>query len=305
MAPIGENWSATPLEITCRLINVQARILPIWERAIDKYGLVRNARIRFTIKVLDAVHGFHVAVLFRKNGIRYLGAGLGGWTSDYSIFSRSEEVGFVRLAIGDGSMIQKDRSYKFDMLVKAGYITSVTLDGESIISELSIRDSLRSFLRTGHIGLYAYDRSLAEVSLKIRRLPADCFVITNLGRGIEGRRSFLTDLMQGLGVSLRFIDARDLSRDHTLMSRIRQALVHSDLVLADFGFGDPRPNVYYETGIAHSIGVPTIHITKSMRSIPSDLKSQFFVLEKELKPRLRETVKTVLSKNEAEYNYLG
>ena len=275
-------------------------------------GLYRNAQIKFSIEVLSVPQGFHAAVLFRKNGLQYLGAGLGGWASYYSLFHRTQDGGFIGLPRDREHKIQQGKTYHFEIEVQSGFVRSMTMNDETLFpSTISIRDSLGANLRNGHIGLYAYDQTRARIELTVTRRPTRCFIITNIdgkqGRCTDQRRQRFESIIND--PEIEFLDSRDLSREHPLMSKIRQAIMESDAVLADFGLGDPRPNVYYETGIAHSVGVPIVHVGPRMKklscSIPSDMKAQFYILEEELDTKLPLTFKTILDANAESFDYLG
>ena len=276
---------------------------------LTSLGRYRNATITFAIKALSSSHEFHAAVLFRKNGVHYLGAGLGGWGSYYSLFHHTER-GFSHLLFESERKIQQDQVYHFEIEVKSGFIRSFAMNGEALFpSPISLRDSsLRSYLRNGHIGLYAWDQTTAQITLTVTPHPTRCFIITNIeGRRTDKRRQRLQAILAD--PQIEFLDSRDLSRDYPLMTKIRKTIMESDLVLADFGFGKPRGNVYYETGIAHSVGVPTIHIgpraTDFSQIVSSDMKAQFYILEEELDAKLHLTVTSILDANEGNFDYLG
>jgi hypothetical protein len=289
--------------------DILAKPLPTNDCTLRQFGLVRNARITFSIEVLEQPHQFHAAVLFRKNGEKYLGAGLGGWSSNYSIFVKNRGFVFGH-PMGREIAIQKGRTYQFILEFKAGFITKFTMDDENLIfDDFSIKKLLGSTLSNGNIGLYAYGDTKVSFSLSVKKLPTRCFVVTNIDRKTDKRRRSLSRLLEPLGLEVLFSDARELSRDHPLMKKIQDGMVRSDLVICDFGFGKPRPNVFYETGLAHSLGIPTVHLGPVMKAfnriVPSDLRAQFFVLEHELKTKLPETVKSILESHSGDFNYLG
>lgn len=289
----------------------------IHDCTVPEFGMIRNALVKFDVEVRSEPTNFHAAVLFRKNGKDYLGAGLGGWNSYYSIFYRSYTQGFTRIAVGSESHIQKGRTCKFEVEFRSGILHAFKKDGESLLPTFSFRDSLACNLRLGHIGVYAYDRTQVRLFLDVCERPNRCFVITNingaLGKETTKRRRIFERLLPNKYYKLEFNDSRDLTREHPLMPKIRQAIVESDVVIVDLGraLGGPRPNVYYELGIAHSIGVPTIHIGPSQarfsdkRIVPSDLRSQYFILEEEIKAKLAPTVKGILDAHAGSFNYLG
>lgn len=285
----------------------------ILDSAILDLGIIRNATIRFSITPLGVADNFHAAVLFRKNGSSYLGVGLGGWFSYYSVFHRALN-GFFRIPVGDRRSINDGHTYVFECEFKGMFLSDVTLDGESLrhFQNLSLRDALACTLRVGHVGLYAYGTTRARMQLHLTPLPVKCFIITNIdgvnGADTDVRRQRFIEVMTSNGITdVEFHDSRDLTREHPLMPRIKQAILGSDFVITDLGLGEPRGNVYYETGIAHSVGIPTIHVgpdTSSFEKVPTDLKQQFFILDHELDATLAKTVRAILESRSGDYEYL-
>ena len=54
------------------------------------------------------------------------------------------------------------------------------------------------------------------------------------------------------------------------MQKVWDGICAADLVLADCT--EKNPNVFYEVGIAHTIGKKVVLITRSEKDIPSDIK---------------------------------
>lgn len=94
--------------------------------------------------------------------------------------------------------------------------------------------------------------------------------------------------------------ADDYFTNDQIVNQIWTALVGSRLVIADCT--GRNPNVFYEIGLAHAVGKPTILITQSGDDIPFDLRHRRFV-PYELTPRgmrhfeevLAQTITTVLA----------
>jgi hypothetical protein len=276
---------------------------------IKKYKLVRNAEIKFQIKIIEESNSIHAAILFRKNGYNFLGAGVGGWSSHFSLFvgNRTKISGWL---IGHSSSIEINKVYDFRIKFQSGFITNFTCNNENLIAnEFSIKDSLSSNLSCGNIGLYAWNKTVAEIKVKVTPLSIHCFIITNINKDTNSRRDRFINIIKKNNIQCEFIDARDLTRENPLMNKIKNGMISSDFVIADFGFQKPRANVFYETGIAHSLSKPTIHIgpkgKKFNKSIPSDLKSQFFILEEELESELPKTIEKILEQKSENYDYLS
>lgn len=285
--------------------------LPANEFTLPTVQPIRNAALDCQIEPLSEPVNFHAGVLFRKNGSHYLGAGIGGWRSRLSLFARDRDR-IAGLPIGMETSIVPHHPYHIVVECRAGYITNFAVDGErQILESVSIKDALGSRLAGGHIGLYAWAQTSARFSVKVTALPNRCFMITNISEGTRRRQAYFARLLQSAKAKhdLQFLDATDLSREQPLMRKIKEGITSSDFVIADFGFEEPRPNVLYETGIAHSLGVPTIHIGPSKecfgRIVPSDLKAQFFLLREEVATRLPATVDAILEARLGNFDYLG
>ena len=135
------------------------------ESTLLGYNSIRNAEIDFKIKILSYSPSIHAAILFRKNGDFYLGAGVGGWGSKFSLMARIKNS-IIGFPIGKESSIKIDTDYNFKVRFESGYITKFNCNNEDLIIEnLSIKDSLGVGLTTGNIGLYAWDKTKSEISL--------------------------------------------------------------------------------------------------------------------------------------------
>lgn len=65
--------------------------------------------------------------------------------------------------------------------------------------------------------------------------------------------------------------ADDINNSQNILSDIVQAIVSSDLIVADLT--GANPNVFYELGIAHALNRPTIMLTQDIEDLPFDLRS--------------------------------
>ena len=70
---------------------------------------------------------------------------------------------------------------------------------------------------------------------------------------------------------LTVLRADDIYSPGSITEQIRAAIQQARLCIADVS--DKNPNVLYEVGIAHSLGKPTVLLTKQMNDVPFDLKS--------------------------------
>lgn len=95
--------------------------------------------------------------------------------------------------------------------------------------------------------------------------------------------------------------ADDIWVNSTFIQDIFELIFTSQVVIADFT--DKNPNVFYEVGIAHTLGKTVIPITQNIEDVPSDLRHHrvlkylpnnegYEVMIAELKKRLHTLTKT-------------
>ena len=102
----------------------------------------------------------------------------------------------------------------------------------------------------------------------------------------------------GMNLTLRRAD--DFFTANSVVQDIWKAIVSARLIVADCT--DRNPNVFYEIGIAHTIGKSSILITQREKDIPFDLRHLHYILYqssprgmKEFEATFKETVRNVLS----------
>jgi hypothetical protein len=93
--------------------------------------------------------------------------------------------------------------------------------------------------------------------------------------------------------------ADDFFTSEQIMTEIWTALVNTALVIGDCT--GRNPNVFYELGLAHAIGKPTVLITQSAQDVPFDLRHRRYIEYsytprgmKEFEARLEQTVQGIL-----------
>jgi hypothetical protein len=108
----------------------------------------------------------------------------------------------------------------------------------------------------------------------------------------------LKSVAQRVGRSIARAD--DFFTNDQIINEIWTALVSAKLIIADCT--QRNPNVFYEIGLAHAVGKPTILITQNSDDIPFDLRHRRY-LKYELTPRgmksfeesLEKTINTILA----------
>jgi hypothetical protein len=76
-----------------------------------------------------------------------------------------------------------------------------------------------------------------------------------------------------LGISIQRAD--DNYAPGPFMEKVWSGIFHAQLVLADCT--EKNPNVFYEIGMAHTVGKQVALITRSEKDIPSDIKNHDFI----------------------------
>lgn len=100
-----------------------------------------------------------------------------------------------------------------------------------------------------------------------------------------------------MGLTVRRAD--DFFTADSVVQDIWKAIVSARLIVADCT--DRNPNVFYEIGLAHAIGRPTILLTQRSEDIPFDLRHRRYIAYqltprgmKEFEVAFKETVRNVL-----------
>jgi hypothetical protein len=97
----------------------------------------------------------------------------------------------------------------------------------------------------------------------------DVFVLMPFNPGMEGLYTgHVKPLGEELGVAIRRAD--DIFSPAPFMEKVWNGICAAGLVLADCT--QKNPNVFYEIGIAHTVGKKIVLITQAEQDIPSDLK---------------------------------
>jgi fructose-1-phosphate kinase PfkB-like protein len=105
-----------------------------------------------------------------------------------------------------------------------------------------------------------------------------------------------------LSLDLSSGTAGDIFNNQTIIGDIWEGIKNAQIIIADFT--NKNPNVFYEVGLAHSIGKETILITQDLKDIPFDLR-HIRIIEYSntpngleiLKNNLENVVKEIVSRN--------
>lgn len=271
----------------------------------------RNARAKFSIKFEGGFKAYHAALCFRRIDERSCyGVGLGGWNGKFSFFQQTQ-FGFQRESFGDENFIEPDREFEFEVQFKGNrlaYFNALGNGGTKIISSSILP---RAYMRGG-LALYGYGGPTRAVLklLEYEDLGLSAFMICRIDGNENDKCKRVKDILKKKGVNLEVIDGDAIETYPGLMRSILDKMLESDFVISWFmkeGFWFKkglRQNVAYETGIAHALNIPTVHIIGDIKDRPSDLGAQFFITEHDLARKLPNDVDAILKQERNEVRYL-
>jgi len=118
-----------------------------------------------------------------------------------------------------------------------------------------------------------------------------CFVIMPFRPEFDAvYRSLIKPVAEQFGLTV--LRADEIYAPGSITEQIRAAVQQARLCIADVS--DRNPNVLYEVGIAHTLGKPTVLITKQIDDVPFDLRSIRFII---YDPNSLETARLTLERS--------
>lgn len=102
----------------------------------------------------------------------------------------------------------------------------------------------------------------------------DIFVLMPFNEELESvYRNHIRPLGEELGLSIRRAD--DIVKAGPFMEKVWEGICGAELIIADCT--QQNPNVFYEIGMAHTVGTTVILLTRSEDDIPSDIKHYEYI----------------------------
>jgi hypothetical protein len=83
----------------------------------------------------------------------------------------------------------------------------------------------------------------------------------------------IAPICKGLGYEVNKADSTNTSQN--ILRDIIEGISNADLLIADLT--NSNANVFYEAGVAHGLGIPTVLITQSIDSVPFDLQAYHMI----------------------------
>lgn len=209
-------------------------------------------------------------IVFRANSDElYYGAGVGVWDDAYQL-SEGKKFGFTRLSgVGSRSNIKPNRTYKFRIVLE-GQKADIYIDKIKVISypnfPIQTGTSVGLFCHKGEKGSFQAKFNNIRVSSSLPK----AFVAMQFSEPYnEVYRDAVEPLVKEIGFELLRID--DVYGPGIIINDIINNLSGSTIVLAEIS--EKNANVYYELGLAHAFGKPTLLMATKGTSLPFDVGS--------------------------------
>ena len=204
-------------------------------------------------------------IVFRANGQdRYYAAGVGGWDNAYSLLE-GNHLRFTRLAgVGGSANIESGRTYKVKVILE-GQKVDVFVDSIRVISHPSLPG------QTGtSVGLFCFKSTPKAVfsNYRVSSARPKAFVAMQFSEPYnEVYRDAVEPLVREIGFEPLRLD--DVHSPGIIINDIINNLSESSIVLAEIS--EKNANVYYELGLAHALGKPTLLMAVKGTSLPFDV----------------------------------
>jgi hypothetical protein len=132
-----------------------------------------------------------------------------------------------------------------------------------------------------------------------RQYESDIFVLMPFA---DEFKAVFTNIIQPVGQEMglkKVLRGDDFFSNHHIMDEVWYAISKTQIVIADCT--GRNPNVFYELGIAHTLGKPTILLTQNVKDAPFDVAARRFITYENtlagadnLKKELREKIGKII-----------
>ena len=205
-------------------------------------------------------------IVFRANGQRrYYAAGVGGLGNAYSLQEGDDQQPPTGLAwAGSSANIEPGRTYKVKIVLE-GQKVDVYVDSIKVISYSNLPR------QTGtSIGLFCSKATPKAIfsNFRVSSSKPKAFVAMQFSEPYnEDYRDAVEPLVKEIGFEPLRID--DVYGPGIIVNDIINNLSESSIVLAEIS--EKNANVYYELGLAHAFGKPTLLMATKGTSLPFDV----------------------------------
>lgn len=231
---------------------------------------LEDGEIEADISVEGDIPHSGAMIVFRANSDElYYGAGVGVWDDAFQL-SEGKKFGFTRLSgVGSRSSIQTNRTYKF----------RVVLEGQKVdiyVNDIKVIGYPNLPRQTGtSVGIFCHKGEKGNFQAKFNNIRASsstpkAFVAMQFSEPYnEVYRDAIEPLVKEIGFEPLRID--DVYGPGIIINDIINNLSESTIVLAEIS--EKNANVYYELGLAHAFGKPTLLMATKGTSLPFDVGS--------------------------------
>jgi hypothetical protein len=176
------------------------------------------------------------------------------------------------------------------LLVKLGEVTDLTSDEKKLVKgTMLVRPSF-------------------GIPSEMSQYKCDVFMIMPFRDEFNAiYKHFIVEVVKSFNLTIKRGDDFFSSSNSNIMDEIWSAINSCRFIVADCT--GRNPNVFYEIGIAHVLGKPTILLTQNIDDVPFDVQTKRFVKYqnnaeglKELEVKLRDIIRILLSEGNDETN---
>ena len=159
-------------------------------------------------------------------------------------------------------------------------IKDVDLLGELLKADIITKDQVaRSFFNKQNFHAAEADPPAVEIQPNVFRVPKEGIEndLVSVMRPFQPAFSEVYKSLQEAchNIGIRCLDANEVWNEDEIIQDIFSLIYRSRVVICDFT--DRNPNVFYEAGIAHTLGRTVIPIVQNKNDIPFDLSHHRYV----------------------------
>lgn len=225
---------------------------------------ISDGIIEADIELGDASKG-GAALVFRANGqSEFYSAGIGGFERAYTLF-HADNMRFSQLrGVGSISNIESNRKYRVRIQIE-GQRVDMSVDGVKLISYTGVSSN-----DINSVGAFCFNStsSAAFQDIKYSSSSPKAFIAMQFS---DPYNEVYVDAIKPIVSEIGYEPIRvdDVHTPGIVINDIVSNIVESSIVIAEVS--ERNANVYYELGIAHSIGKPTVLLAQKGTSLPFDV----------------------------------
>jgi hypothetical protein len=269
-APIAGLWSFENGRAVYRRPQIEDQQAPLPFGICVSSVRFSEGKARVTIRLpkdgdgITADTSAYLLLGYRSPRDKYLGVGLAGYHSAYTLTQFDPAVGWVAIAYA-GSKENLDGEHSYDVTVGVrGQAVTLEVGGIPVLEHV-----LDTPLPNGQLGLLAWGRNQVEFAdTSVSEEPGKVFVVMQFSAPYE---ELYTDVIKQTAEAfgLQAYRADEVFRPGIVLEDIISGIVEAKIVIAEIT--ERNPNVFYELGYAHALKKPTILLAESGKALPFDV----------------------------------